>query len=62
MQTLTLSPLALEQLGRILRDGPLTQCPVLLVEVLDQKPELLTDDSNNQPESSKYAHTHTQAS
>jgi hypothetical protein len=51
METLTLSSHALEQLGQMLRDAPIAQCPILFVEVLNQKPGIvLKDDSNNQPE------------
>ena len=61
METLTLSPQALEQLGRMLRDRPWIQFPVLFLEVAGQKPELLEDDSNNPMENSQYAHTHAPA-
>lgn len=44
METLTLSPEALEQLGQLLRDTPVTRCAFLFVEVLDQQPRLLNPE------------------
>ncbi len=49
METLILSSRALEQLGRLLRERPVVECPVLFGEVLNQRPELLLqEDPNNQ--------------
>ena len=58
METLTLSPAALEQLGRMLRDGPIAQFPSLFVEVLNQKPSVVLQDSNIKQDS-MYANTYT---
>jgi hypothetical protein len=48
MKTLTLSDIALEQLAQMLRDCPISHCPILLVEVMNQTPTLLMDSNNQQ--------------
>ena len=51
METLTLTPMALEQLGKLLAACPISRSTcVLMREVLDQRPSLLFDAANDKQE------------